>query len=151
MIIIPARSLDFGNGFYTTTNLEQAKKWAVIKQKRDNSEKAIISRYEFHDYLLLKSDLKFLDFDSPSEEWLEFILKNRLDKEFYHGYDLIKGPVANDRVYACLNAYENNFMDFAGVIRELKTYLLADQISFNSEKALGYLKYLSSERVDYTN
>lgn len=36
-ILIPNRTLDFGNGFYTTSNKEQAYKWAKIKQARENS------------------------------------------------------------------------------------------------------------------
>lgn len=31
--------LDFGTGFYTTTSFEQAKRWAKIKMKRNNTEK----------------------------------------------------------------------------------------------------------------
>jgi len=34
LILDTQRLLDFGKGFYTTTNQEQAEKWALIKQKR---------------------------------------------------------------------------------------------------------------------
>jgi hypothetical protein len=146
-ILLPVRTLDFGNAFYTTTNLEQANKWAKIKQKRDNSDKAIVSVFEFDEKILSDNNLNVLVFNNPDEKWLEFILSNRLDFNFYHDYDLIKGPVANDRVYACLNAYENNFMDFQGVVKELKIFLLSDQISFNTKRALEYLKFVNSEEV----
>ena len=29
------RLLDFGNGFYTTTNINQAESWATIKKKKN--------------------------------------------------------------------------------------------------------------------
>lgn len=35
------KATDFGKGFYTTTNFEQAKKWALLKKNREQSEKAI--------------------------------------------------------------------------------------------------------------
>lgn len=40
------KATDFGKGFYTTTNFEQAKKWALLKKNREQSEKAIVSVYE---------------------------------------------------------------------------------------------------------
>ena len=36
------KATDFGKGFYTTTNFEQAKKWAILKKNREQSNKAII-------------------------------------------------------------------------------------------------------------
>ena len=32
-ILTPARTLDFGKGFYTTTDFEQAKKWVQNKKR----------------------------------------------------------------------------------------------------------------------
>ena len=47
IILDVQRLLDFGKGFYTTTSQEQAEKWALIKQKReDNNSKAIVNIYE---------------------------------------------------------------------------------------------------------
>ena len=53
------KATDFGKGFYTTTNFEQAKKWALLKKNREQSEKAIVSVYEVPDDILdLKSATK---------------------------------------------------------------------------------------------
>ena len=38
---------DFGKGFYTTSNPEQAERWAHIKQEREDAPRAIVSVYEF--------------------------------------------------------------------------------------------------------
>lgn len=46
------KATDFGKGFYTTTNFEQAKKWALLKKNREQSEKAIVSVYEVPDDIL---------------------------------------------------------------------------------------------------
>lgn len=48
---------DFGKGFYTTTNLRQAKDWAKAKRGREKGIKAIVSVYETDDDL---SDLSSL-------------------------------------------------------------------------------------------
>ena len=42
-ILTPARTLDFGKGFYTTTDFEQAKKWVQNKKRNEKSENAVVS------------------------------------------------------------------------------------------------------------
>lgn len=141
------RTLDFGHGFYTTTSKEQAYKWAKIKQKRENSDKGIITTYEVQYNLFTEINLNVRVFRGASKNWLKFVLDNRMKVGFTHEFDLVKGSVADDRVYACLNAFENKFMNFETAINELKTYKLQDQVSFHTEKALKYLKYISFEEV----
>ena len=49
----PGRSnADFGKGFYTTSVLEQAVRWAHIKRERENAQRAVVSVYEFDEVLL---------------------------------------------------------------------------------------------------
>ena len=43
---------DFGKGFYTTSNYEQAVRWAHIKKEREDAERAVVSVYEFDETLL---------------------------------------------------------------------------------------------------
>ena len=50
-IIKSNRTLDFGNGFYTTTSKEQACKWASIKKNREQSENGILNIYEISDQI----------------------------------------------------------------------------------------------------
>lgn len=78
---------------------------------------------------------------------LYFVIENRLKINYKHDYDIVHGPVADDRVYACLNAFENRFMDMEAAIRELRTYKLADQISFHTEKSINLLKFIEKEVV----
>lgn len=97
------RTLDFGNGFYTTSNKEQAYKWAQIKKRRENNESGYISIYEVQEDILDNKDLNVIVFSEASKEWLEFVISNRMNIDYKHSYDIIKGPVADDRVYACVN------------------------------------------------
>lgn len=146
-IIKANRTLDFGHGFYTTTSKEQACKWASIKKNREQSENGILNVYEVNDSILNDKTLRILNFTSASEDWLKFVIHNRLKINYIHDFDIVHGPVADDRVYACLNAFENRFMDMQAAIRELRTYKLADQISFHTEKAINLLKFIEKEVV----
>ncbi len=141
------RTLDFGEGFYTTTSKEQAYKWAQIKKSREDREVGYISIYEVSDHLLKDENLNVRVFKGASKEWLKFVVNNRMKKKFSHSFDIVKGSVADDRVYTCLNAFENRFMDFDTAIKELKTYKLKDQISFHTESSLSYLKFIRYEEV----
>lgn len=147
VILKPNRTLDFGNGFYTTTNKEQAYKWAKIKQSRDNTIRGFISIYEFCESGFNKKDIESIVFEEANEEWFNFVINNRMQLGYTHKYDIVKGPVADDRVYACLNAFENGFMDMSFAIKELRTYTLADQISFHTKKAIDLLEFIEYEVI----
>ena len=70
---------DFGKGFYTTTDVEQAKRWTKIKKERMEGEdkKQLLKRYiNIYEYTENK-ELKILNFLEATEEWLEFVYKNR--------------------------------------------------------------------------
>lgn len=51
---------DFGKGFYTTTSFEQAKKWALLKQKREQSSNKLFDQLSFHNSKAI-SLLKFIE------------------------------------------------------------------------------------------
>ena len=76
-----------------------------------------------------------------TEEWLDFIMSNRLNFDFSHNFDIVKGAVANDRVYASLNAFENGFMEKSTLLKELRTWVFVDQILFHTEKSLKLLSF----------
>lgn len=140
-ILTPSRTLDFGKGFYTTTDFEQAKKWALNKKRIEKSENAVVSVFTVGDDFLERQDFKILNFRKADETWLDFIIANRSDINFTHNYDIIKGAVANDRVYASLNAFENGFMDKNNLLKELKTWVYVNQVSFHTQQALDLLSF----------
>jgi hypothetical protein len=63
-IIKSERMLDFGMGFYTTSNREQAVRWTEIIANRRKVNDKILSVYEF-DYETAKRDLTILRYDKP--------------------------------------------------------------------------------------
>ena len=99
------------------------------------------------EHLWEHSELRIKSFETADEEWLDFVLSNRKDVDFDHEFDVVRGPVANDRVYVCLKMLEDGLTDRETVIRKLKTYVLADQILFHTAKSLLFLEYAATEEV----
>lgn len=60
------RELDFGKGFYTTSDLDQASKWAKRTARRFNQDKGYVSVYEVNDIEL--SALATLVFENPDAQ-----------------------------------------------------------------------------------
>ena len=141
-ILLPQqRTLDFGAGFYTTLNWEQAKAFALKVGDRRESEKCYISIYDVTDLTVLKKGLSVLVFNEPDEKWLDFVIMNRLGTYTGEVYDIVYGAVANDTIYRVLTAYEEGIIPKSECIRQLKIRKLYNQTTFATEKALAYLRY----------
>lgn len=144
-ILEAKRPLDFGGGFYVTTSEEQAKNWTIKVAYRNNNSYRCINRYEV-DLEKAKLELTVLCFGTADEQWLDFICANRSGK--YTGdYDIVVGPVADDRVYRVVVEYENGDLDKETALKNLKTEALCDQILFHTETALKFLKYIDTEVI----
>ena len=141
----PNRTLDYGSGFYTTTSYEQAEEWVRRKMKGNRATKGFVNEYEL-DIDQLQS-VKCLLFESPTDEWIDFVMNNRLNKDFTHDYDIVYGPVANDRVYTCFALYEGGLMSKQNLLAELKTYELVDQYLFHTEQALQLLTFTKANEI----
>ena len=143
-IITPNRTLDYGRGFYTTTSYEQAEQW-VRRRRGTQHSVGYVNVYEFAD--ILPEEIKQLRFETPTEEWVDFVMHNRTERGFEHSFDIVYGPVANDRVYAAFALYESNLLDKEGLIRELRTYELVDQFLFHTEQSLQHLTFIEAKEV----
>ncbi len=146
-ILQPSHSMDFGAGFYTTTDFDQAKKWSLIKKDRFGYEKAVVSSYNFDNEIFTDPELLCKIFRQADEEWLDFVIANRQDINFKSDYDIVMGAVANDNVYASINLFEEGFLSKAELLEELMTWKYVDQICFRSEKALQNVKFIRSVEV----
>ncbi|MDR2595579.1 MAG: DUF3990 domain-containing protein [Fibromonadaceae bacterium] len=139
-IIAPNRALDFGTGFYTTSDKNQAKDWANVVVKRANSGKALLNIYELDESYTQK--LKVKKFEKIGKEWLDFVCEHRLETYKGDSYDLIIGAVANDRTMPVLQGYMNakNKDLYAPVaLSEIQAEKLTDQYVFKNDLALNFL------------
>lgn len=138
---------DFGRGFYTTTNFIQAVKWAKLKQQRAGKGQSIVSVFEVDDAIFkFTSTYKILQFAGPDKPWLDFVTANRKGSQISY-YDIVFGPVANDRLYATLALYEQGFLSADAAIEQLKTHLLFDQVSFHSQEAMNTLNFTNAQTI----
>jgi DNA-directed RNA polymerase alpha subunit len=137
---------DFGKGFYTTTSLEQAKKWALLKKKRFGTPHAYVSEYEIDDTVLNSAEYIVRHFSGATKVWLEFVVSNRKGYAT-HSYDFVMGPVANDSLYATLLLYEQGVLTAEATIEQLKTHTLFDQLAFCSEKAMQTIRFVETTEV----
>lgn len=143
-IIEPNRTLDYGRGFYTTTSYEQAEQW-VRRRRSPEHTIGYVNVYELPE--VLPTSISQLKFDKPTEVWVDFVMKNRTQRDFNHDYDIVYGPVANDRVYAAFALYESDLLSKEGLIHELKAYKLVDQFLFHTEKSLEYLNFIGAKEI----
>lgn len=142
----PSHTLDYGSGFYTTTSYKQAEDWVKRRMSEWEVVSGHVNTYEFDREAALQN-LNCLVFETPTTEWVDFVMNNRTKKDFTHNYDIVYGPVANDRVYAAFALFEGGVLDKESLIAELKTYKLVDQYLFHTEKALQALSFVGAEVV----
>lgn len=134
-IIKGKNTKDFGPGFYCTVIREQAERWA---KRYDTS---IVNIYTVR----LDTRLNILEFQTMTEEWLDFIISCRHSTA--HKYDIVIGAMANDQIYN----YIADYID--GIITREQFWALArfkyptHQINFCTPAALQCLEYVSSEEV----
>ena len=144
-ILEAKRPLDFGGGFYVTTSKKQAKNWALKVAYRNNTNHKCVNRYKL-ELEKAKTDLTVICFERADEKWLDFICDNRSGKAT-GDYDIVIGPVADDRVYRVVVEYENGDIDRETALKNLKTEALCNQILLHTEKSLEYLKYIDTEVI----
>lgn len=140
----PNRTLDYGAGFYLTSSAEQAEAW-VKRKLRGEVALGYLNVYDYDE--TKENGLNILTFDSPDESWLDFVMSNRMNQDYYHDYDIVKGPVANDRVYASFALYEAGLIDKQELILELKVYKLVNQVLLHTERALECIKWKGNKEV----
>ena len=131
---------DFGRGFYVTKLLKQAEDIAArVASWHDTTP--FVTEFEFNEYAFEDKDLSVLRFDSYTEEWLDFIVKNRasIASKPMHNYDIVEGPVANDDVAARIYDYLNGDVTKAEFIEELRFKKPMHQICFCTTASLQML------------
>ena len=140
------KKTDFGQGFYTTTQAEQAENWTKIKHDRTKAPRRVVSVYEIDDAVLTNPELKIREFHGVDEAWLNFVVDSR--KGVKHDYDLVFGPVANDKVFTTVNLYESGVLDAPAAIAQLKAYKTYDQLSFHTRRVMDELRFVESYEVE---
>lgn len=129
------KNADFGQGFYLTDDKEFSYRWAKEKKGVDT----ILNIYELKLDGLTVRELK------RDMNWTEYIYQNRTKIEDKYAEDVIIGPIANDIIYDVMGITTSGMIP-----RDIAMSLLLigpeyKQIVLKTEKAVGNLKWISSE------
>jgi hypothetical protein len=138
---------DFGHGFYVTKLQEQARTMAK-RVSRWSKKEPVVTEFEFDEMALIDKDLKVLQFADYNEEWLEFVALNRKNntKQQAHNYDIVEGPVADDRITVRIDEYMDGIISKEQFLRDL-VYNPSHQMCFCTVQSLQALS-LSKGRID---
>jgi hypothetical protein len=127
---------DFGRGFYTTTLREQAEDWAKVLYDRYKGDGLFVYEVE----LEFVKELSIKIFEGLSEEWLLMIQKNRKLGGIQHKFDIVQGPVANDKTTRTIALYIAGIINSNEALERLKYNQINDQVSIHTSAAISHLK-----------
>ena len=143
---------DFGRGFYLGTNLGEARKWAISQSMA--IEMPTVMRFAIDDIVFNTNDngLKKLWFATPSVQWLNFVRDNRkrvttieTGSEPRHDFDVVYGPIANDKVVDVIDEYIDGDISADEAILRVKVIPSVFQMSFHTLLALSYINEALTE------
>lgn len=132
---------DFGRGFYLNANMQQAHDMAK-RTARFLGGEPILSTFMFNEEAIEREGLKVKIFEEYSEEWAEFIVRNRKNSsdDQAHDYDIVIGPIADDNVGVQVRRFIMGYIPASILIEELRFKEPAIQYFFGTEKAIKLLK-----------
>lgn len=136
------RGKDFGQGFYLSTDRHQAELMAERTVDREEFGEPTLMIYTFDEAILSNPlDLNIRIFDGYSKEWAEFILLNRRNKTYkqMHDYDIVYGPIADDKVGLQISRYMQQYIQMDELIRQLSFLRPTFQFFFGTKRAIRLL------------
>ena len=127
---------DFGRAFYLSADYEQALAMAQFKAEFENVD-PIVTAFDFDEANLAR--LRYLSFDGYTAEWAHFVYENRTEPHGMaaHDYDIVYGPIANDRIGAQIARYRQGYISFDDFINRIR-YMkgITFQYAFCTQKAI---------------
>ena len=140
ILVQQTRALDFGCGFYTTTNKTLAEAFAKRVTAIRKTGKAYLSIYEMDEKLAFL-ECSLLRFDSPNESWLSYVANCRKGIQSSTEYDFVYGPIADDDMKLTINLYLSGVYSTKEAIERLKVKNAYHQLVFKTEKALSLIHF----------
>jgi hypothetical protein len=139
---------DFGRGFYLTPLKDQAIRWAARFTEERGA--GIVTSYNFLEKISdkLAEDIRILEFDTHSLEWLQFITACRLGKHVDDNYDIVIGGVANDKVILTLQLYFRDVISAEDAIGRLRYNKPNYQYCFKNQAVIDeYISFVKAEEI----
>ena len=135
---------DFGKGFYVTKFRHHAENWANVLGDKNDTQ-GFVTEFEYIEGDFSESICKIKRFEGYNDEWLDFIVKNRdkSNKKPVHDYDIVEGPVANDKIQNTLRLYLKGKISKDEFLKMLVYHEATHQICFCTLNSLQCI-----ERMD---
>ncbi len=133
---------DFGQGFYLNTNYNQALEIAEFKVDIFGEGSPLVSSFDFDEEAAGEDGLVIKVFDDYSEEWAQFVVDNRNNNSDtpIHNFDIVIGPIADDKVGFQIRKYIENEISIDKLIERIQYYgNKSIQYFFGTKKSLNYL------------
>ncbi len=130
---------DFGQGFYVTKIKKQAQFWADRKGS-DYGAQGYITEFEFNENAFQHFKLRTLRFAGYNDSWVT-MNRNTALTEPAHDYDIVEGPVADDKIATRIKKYLKGSISKQQFLEELKWHEETHQICFCTVRSLQMLDY----------
>ena len=131
---------DFGRAFYLSDDRQQALEMAQFRAEFEETE-PVVNVYEFDETLF--QEFRYKRFEAYTEEWAHFVYDHRTEPHgrTLHDYDIVYGPIANDRVGAQIARYKQGYITFDEFLRHIQ-YIkgITFQYAFCTQRAIDKLQ-----------
>jgi len=137
------RGKDFGQGFYLNPNYKQALEMAEFKVDIFGEGSPLVTSFDFDEDAARKAGLSIKVFPDYCAEWAQFVVDNRNNKsdEAIHDFDIVIGPIADDKVGLQIRKFIGNEISIDKLIEHIKYYGdKSIQYFFGTERSLKYLQ-----------
>lgn len=133
---------DFGKGFYLSEDKHQAMRMAMLVTRREGTGEPTLNTFLFDETVLSSNDINIIRFDSYSAEWADFVLMNRNNKLdiLAHNYDIVYGPIANDRIGLQIKRLEQGIQSSKEFLRNIRFVRPTFQYYFGTERSLQFIR-----------
>jgi len=138
---------DFGRGFYVTNIREHAYQRAMDVVNRHKSDKPVVTEFKYAEAYPVTVGMSIKKFEHVSKEWVEFVMLNRNRRISHpaHTFDIVEGPIADDRMVVQIRLYERGKISVEKLIEKLTYREPTHQICFCTLASLYALELVEDD------
>lgn len=130
---------DFGRAFYLSDDHQQALELAQFRAEFEEAV-PVVNIYDFDEKLFSK--FRYKRFEGYTEEWAHIVYDHRTEPHglTLHDYDIVYGPIANDRIGAQITRFKQGYITFDEFLRRIQ-YIkgITFQYAFCTQQAVDNL------------
>lgn len=133
---------DFGRAFYLSEDEQQALEMAQFRAEFEDTN-PVVNVYQFDEKLF--QEFRYKRFEGYTEEWAHFVYDHRVEPQglTLHDYDIVYGPIADDRIGAQITRFKQGYITFDEFLRRIQ-YIkgITFQYAFCTQRAIDKLQKL---------